>query len=124
MLHVMIEDLGETVILHCAGKIVRGYETAILCPAAQRSERKIVLDLSGVDAIDAAGVGALVSLQAAGIYLQLLNPGHAIREVLRVTKLDSVFEICNSLPMADHPQDSPGDRWAMPPCPSAGAIAS
>jgi anti-anti-sigma factor len=101
MLRVTIEELGETVILHCAGRIVRGYEAAILCAAGKRRERKTVLDLSQVDAIDAAGVGALISLQAAGIYLQLLNPTKAVREILRVTGLDSIFEICSSLLESD-----------------------
>jgi anti-anti-sigma regulatory factor len=49
-----------------------------------------------VDAIDAAGIGALVSLQASGIYLTLLNPTEQVREVLRVTQLESVFEIRES----------------------------
>ena len=96
MLNVTIEEFGETVILHCAGRIVRGHETAILCAAGKRHERKTVLDLSQVEAIDAAGIGGLISLQAAGIYLRLLNPTEAVREILRVTGLDSIFEICSS----------------------------
>jgi anti-anti-sigma factor len=96
VLKVKIEESGNAVILHCIGRIVRGHETAIMCAAVRQSGRKIVLDLSKVDAIDAAGVGALIALQAAGIYLQLMNPTRAVREVLRVTKVDSVFEIRNS----------------------------
>ncbi|MGB7641234.1 MAG: STAS domain-containing protein, partial [Terriglobales bacterium] len=88
------EELGKTVILHCAGRIVRGEETRILCAAVSHAGQNIVLDLSEVDALDAAGIGALIALQAAGIYLQLMNPPSAIREILHVTKLDSVFEIC------------------------------
>jgi len=93
MLTVITERLGDVVTLRCAGRIVRGQETAILCAAVQQHRRHLVLDLAGVDAIDAAGVGLLVSLQAAGIYLQLLNPSKPVREVLRMTHLDSVFEI-------------------------------
>jgi anti-anti-sigma factor len=96
VLEVKIEESGNAVILRCIGRIVRGHETAILCAAVRHSGRKIVLDLRKVDAIDAAGVGALIALQAAGIYLQLMNPTRAVREVLRVTKVDSVFEIRNS----------------------------
>jgi anti-anti-sigma factor len=96
VLHVAIEESGDTVILHCSGKIVRGHETTLLCVAVEQYGRNIILDLSEVDAIDSAGVGALISLQAAGIYLQLMDPSEAIREVLRVTELDSVFEIRNS----------------------------
>ncbi len=56
----------------------------------------VVLDLSGVEAIDAAGIGALVSLQAAGVYLRLMNPPKPVRDILALTKLDSVFEIYES----------------------------
>jgi len=96
MLTVTIEPLGDVVTLRCAGRIVRGHETAILCAAVQQHAPDLVLDLAGVDAIDAAGIGVLVSLQAAGIYLKLVNPTRQVREVLRVTKLETVFEICES----------------------------
>ena len=96
MLNVTIEESENNVILRCAGQIIRGDETALLCAAIGQPDRNIVVDLSQVDAIDADGVGALVALQAAGIYLRMLNPGKAIREVLRLTKLDSVFEIFTS----------------------------
>ena len=104
MLHVSVENSGENVVLHCAGRIVRGHETAILCAAVRQHGRSIFLDLSRVEAIDAAGIGALISLQAAGIYLQLLNPTKAVREVLRITNLDTVFEIGIALRMASHPE--------------------
>ena len=96
MLTVTIEPLGDVVTLRCVGRIVRGQETAVLCAAVQQHARNLVLDLAGVDAIDAAGIGVLVSLQAAGIYLKLVNPTRQVREVLRVTKLETVFEICES----------------------------
>ncbi|MGA9790385.1 MAG: STAS domain-containing protein [Terriglobales bacterium] len=96
MLTVTIKHLGDVVTLRCVGKIVHGEETAILCAAVEQHGQSLVLDLVGVDAIDAAGIGLLVSLQAAGIYLKLLNPTKQVREVLRVTQLESVFEICES----------------------------
>jgi anti-anti-sigma factor len=94
MLTVTEEIFGDTVVLHCQGRMVRGTETPILCAAIQQHGRNIVLDLSKVDAIDAAGIGALVSLQAAGIYLKLMSLTRPVREVFGLTKLDSVFEIC------------------------------
>jgi anti-anti-sigma factor len=96
MLTVTVENLGEVTALHCVGRMVRGNETAILCSALRQEGRNLVLDLTQVEAIDAAGIGALVSLQAAGIYLKLLNPTEQVREVLRLTRLDSIFEICES----------------------------
>jgi anti-anti-sigma factor len=93
VLSITTEELGNDVILRCAGRIVRGEETRVLCTAVSHAGRNIVLDLSKVDALDAAGIGALIALQAAGIYLQLMNPSSAIREVLRVTGLNTVLEI-------------------------------
>lgn len=94
MLSVNVEELGNVVILRCSGRIVRGAETAILCAVVQLQERDVVLDLKRVDAIDAAGIGVLIALQASGIYLKLMDPNEHVREVLRVTGLESVFEIC------------------------------
>ena len=93
MLTVTVEKLDEAVVLHCTGRIVRGEETALLCAASKQHGRTIMLDLEKVEAIDAAGVGALVALQAAGIYVQLINPNERVRQILRVTQLDSVLEI-------------------------------
>jgi anti-anti-sigma factor len=96
MLTVTVKDSDDGVLLQCRGRIVRGHETAILCAAVGQQGRNVTLDLSGVDAIDAAGIGSLVSLQASGIYLKLLNPAAPVREALRVTTLDSIFEISYS----------------------------
>lgn len=93
MLKVTVEQVGAVVILHCVGRIVRGEESTLLCKAVQQRSREVQLDLSAVEAIDAAGIGALISLQAAGIYLKLLSPGKGVEDVLRVTQLESVFEI-------------------------------
>ncbi len=104
MLQVRIEELDGNIILHCAGRIVRGHETSLLCAASGQSGRNIVVDLSQVDAIDAAGIGALIALQAAGVYLRLANPTHAVRQVLSVTRLDSIFEIC-IMPLMQHSKE-------------------
>lgn len=94
MLTVTAHKLGETVILRCRGRLVRGEESALLCAAVRRYGSDLIIDLTGVSVIDAAGVGALVALQAAGVYLKLVNPAEPVRTVLRVTGLDSMFEIC------------------------------
>src|ERR1700694_628866 len=96
MLTVTVKNSDDGVGLQCQGRIVRGDETAILCAAVRQEGRNVTLDLTGVDVIDAAGIGCLVSLQASGIYLTLLNPTEQAREVLRVTQLESIFEIRES----------------------------
>ncbi|HEX6805542.1 MAG TPA: STAS domain-containing protein [Terriglobales bacterium] len=88
----------KSVILRCQGRIVRGEETKLLCAVLRKRVPEITLDLGEVTEIDAAGIGALVSLQASGIYLTLANPRASVREVLRLTKLDSVFEIVEQQP--------------------------
>ena len=104
MLKVTVEDLNEVVVLHCAGRIVRGDETALLCAASRQHGRTVVVDLAQVDTIDAAGIGLLVSLQAAGIYLRLMNPNRNVREMLRLTHLDSVFEVCEPRSAQEMPE--------------------
>lgn len=105
MLNVTMEKLDEAVVLHCAGRIVRGEETALLCAANRQHGRTIMLDLEKVEAIDAAGIGALVALQAAGMYVQLMNPNERVRELLRMTQVDSILEIAApppTSPVAEH----------------------
>src|ERR1700724_55217 len=93
ILTMTVKESDDGVVLQCQGRIVRGDETAVLCAAVRHEDRNVTLDLTGVDAIDAAGIGCLVSLQASGIYLTLLNPTEQVREVLKVTQLESIFEI-------------------------------
>lgn len=96
MLTISVHNLNGVDVLHCHGRLVRGEEQGLLCAASQLSD-SVVLDMRDVEAIDAAGVGLLVSLQAAGIYLTLLNPSEAVRKVLRLTEVDSLFAIVNAL---------------------------
>jgi anti-anti-sigma factor len=126
MLTITVENLGEVTTLRCVGRIVRGDETALLCSALRQQARNMVLDLSEVEAIDAAGIGALVSLQAAGIYLKLVNPAAQVRDVLRVTRLDSIFEILESRSEGAIAESAlagaPEDR--LQPCSFASSLSS
>jgi len=96
VLRVTVQKLGDLAILHCQGRIVRGRETSILCAAVRQNGRNVLLDLRKVDGIDAEGLGALVSLRAAGFCLKLMEPAAHVRKILSLTKLDSIFEICES----------------------------
>ena len=103
MLQVTIEKLDQTTVLHCAGRIVRGDETALLCAASRSHGHDVVIDLEKVESIDASGVGALVALQAAGIYVQLVNASAPVREVLRVTQVDSIVDVGATTPRSPMP---------------------
>lgn len=93
MFSVTKEDLGEGVILHCRGSLVRGNETSLLCAAVRHYGQDVLLDLSQLVTLDAAGIGALIALQTAGVYLTLENPTRHVREILHVTGMESIFEI-------------------------------
>ena len=84
---------GE-VTVRCYGRLVYGRESALFCAALSRHGRDIIVDLSGVTAIDAAGIGALVALQGVGTRLRLVDPSESVGRVLRLANLDSVFDIC------------------------------
>ena len=101
MLTINVESISKVVVLRCSGRIVCGHETALLCSAMQQESRNVVVDLTEVEAIDAAGVGALLSLQAAVVYLKLRNPSRQVREILKVARLNSIFEICESQSIAE-----------------------
>jgi anti-anti-sigma factor len=63
-----------------------------------------VIDLSGVEMIDAAGLGALMSValraQASQCSVKLAAPCNLIRQLLELTKLTSVFELYLTLEAA------------------------
>jgi anti-anti-sigma regulatory factor len=100
MLTITLQRRHGTAILRCHGQIVRNEETPLLCLAIGLRERGVVLDLSQTTAIDQWGVRALVSLQAAGIFLTLRNPNEQILRALRLRRVESIFEICQSAPSA------------------------
>src|SRR5262245_1612587 len=74
---VTIQALDDVSVLHCTGRITVGGEDVLhRAVGSQPLGRRIVLDLADV-AIDAAGLGALVSLRgwavASGTELKLMN---------------------------------------------------
>jgi anti-sigma B factor antagonist len=58
--------------------------------------KSVVLDLSDVSYIDSSGLGALlgvyISAQRVGCELQLSNLGHRTEDLLRITRLGSIFK--------------------------------
>jgi anti-anti-sigma regulatory factor len=93
VLKITSQESRNGIVLECEGRIVFGEETTLLCAASAHYGRDVILDLSKVEAIDAAGFGALIALQAAGIYLQLANPNAAVLAALHRLKLDTVFAV-------------------------------
>jgi anti-sigma B factor antagonist len=97
-LELTTEKNADETIVRGTGKITSAtadyFQSTIrgIIPGSKR----IVLDLTGVEYIDSSGLGALVSVyMAAGraqCELELANPKPRVRDLLKITKLASVFE--------------------------------
>ena len=98
MLKIQTRNLENVAVLCLQGRIVNG-ETAALRNAvdSQSHVSAIVLDLAGVSAVDAGGLGTMLELrretESRGIRFKLMNATKSVTRVLEVTHLDSVFEI-------------------------------
>jgi anti-anti-sigma factor len=99
MLKVDVEKLSSAAVLYLQGHIVVDEETATLREAvfSHRDAKVVILDLSGVDVIDAAGLGALLELrewtQMNGTKFRLENPTRRVQQLFAITCLESVFDI-------------------------------
>lgn len=62
--------------------------------------RRLTVDLSGTVFVDSSGLGVLISLhkamQSRGGCIRVLNPAPQVRQILELTRLDSVFDIVNA----------------------------
>src|SRR5919108_4938158 len=106
MLSLSIHNLGDVAVFKCSGRITVEDEQRLRRAVLSQSElRMAVIDLADVTAIDAAGVGILVSLRTwaneTGTALKLMNLTPLVEEVLQVTKLRSQFRICSVPEMID-----------------------
>lgn len=65
---------------------------------------RLIIDLSGVEFCDSTGVNVLLTAHRrardSGGRLELAAPRPAIRKILKVTGLESVFTVLDSLPSA------------------------
>ena len=87
-------------VLYCKGRIVYREEASALSGKVLEilsRARRVVLDLSGVEIIDGAGLGELVTVlnlaNAKGGVVKLAAPNRLVYSLLKLTKLTSLFEI-------------------------------
>ena len=92
--------LDGILIVDCHGRIVFGEESAMLRDTMRKliaENKRIVLNLGGVNYIDSGGLGTLVSLyttaRTSGGAIKLANLTQRVGDLLQVTKLVTVFEV-------------------------------
>jgi anti-anti-sigma factor len=123
MLRIDIHAVHPNVTLRCSGRIVLGLEAETLrCMATSRTENCLALDLSGIGALDAAGLGLLVELQCWAKHrqkaLRILKPSACVRRLIALTNLQSVLQIVGSekfgnLEKCDRAASATGEERAM-----------
>jgi anti-anti-sigma factor len=101
MLKITVQNLADTSVVRCRGRIVAGDAGSRLRNAvlSQRHSRMVVIDLAQVDRIDAGGLGILLGLRESArsraIMFKRMNATKRVEEILELTHLQSVFEFCS-----------------------------
>jgi anti-sigma B factor antagonist len=98
---VTSRQVKGAVVADIVGKIALAEGTGMLRDTVrnflEHGHNGILLNLAGVDFIDSAGLGELVrthaSVRSRGGHLKLVNPSASVHHLLRITKLDRVFDI-------------------------------
>ena len=103
MLKVDIQTFDRSVQLKVTGRLVHGDESDLLMLTVDgRTEPSILIDLSELENVDAAGLGTLVFLQhqleLEGRELVLLSPPEYFLRLLRLTGLENVLAVRESCP--------------------------
>ena len=100
-LKITRREIAHVTIVDIVGRIVLGDEIGALRDTIRNlvaaDQKKIILNLAGVDYIDSSGVGELVSsfttVRNTGGELKLLKLTQRVHDILYVTKLYTVFDI-------------------------------
>ena len=102
MLKVYARKLGTVAVLCLQGQIVTG-ETETLRKAVQSLSEvsAVIFDFARVTTIDAGGLGVMLELReltgSKGIRFALMNVTKQVSWVLKITRLDSVFQITSGV---------------------------
>ena len=90
---VTIVDLSGRITLGDASAVVRD----VINDLMGKGNKKVLLNLGGVDYIDSSGIGLLVSsfstVRSQGGELKLVNLSKRIGDLLKITKLYSLFDV-------------------------------
>ncbi|HEV7932118.1 MAG TPA: STAS domain-containing protein [Actinomadura sp.] len=97
--HAVVTASGE-LDLYTAPRL----QTALASLLRERVDR-VVVDLSGIEFCDSTGMNVLLSamkrIKEQGGTLELAAPRPAVRRILQVTGLDTVFSVHDAVPALD-----------------------
>ena len=96
-------QVADVTVVDLSGRLVVGDESKMfretLKNLAGQGQKKVLLNLAGVSYIDSSGLGALVggytTFASHQGQVKLLNLTKNIHDLLRITKLLTVFEVHN-----------------------------
>ena len=96
-----IRDINDVRLIEISGKITIGSGDVkireLITSSLDDGKSKILLDLSGVTAIDSSGIGEMVACYTTvtkrGGQLKLLKLSPKINDILQVTQLITVFDV-------------------------------
>jgi anti-sigma B factor antagonist len=104
-LKITASTAGDACVLRCDGRITLGEGAVSLRDSTRDALRDgaklLVLEMSGVNYIDSAGLGELVSAYTvtrnSGANLVLVSLTKRVMDLVQITKLFTVFPIFNSV---------------------------
>ncbi len=93
---VVVLDISGRLVLDDGDAMLNEHVGALL----ERGSRQIVLNVGGLSYVDSAGLGALLSsflaAKSQGCVLRLLNPSKRLHDLLTMTKLLPMVQVCES----------------------------
>jgi len=100
-----IRDVNDVRIIELSGKITIGTGDVkmreLVDKALEEGQKKILIDLAGVSAIDSSGIGEMVACYTTvtkrGGQLKLLRLSPKINDILQVTQLITVFDVLDNV---------------------------
>ncbi len=103
MLNIKERQAGDTTVLDLEGNIIMGGGSTHLRETIRRlieeDKKKLILNFASVKYLDSSGVGELVSgsvaLGRVGGQLKLMNLPAKVEQVMALSSLLSIFEVCD-----------------------------
>jgi anti-anti-sigma factor len=95
----------DTVILRPDGPLIINVLPEFQAAANAATAKRVIVDLSGIPYMDSAGLGILLTLQAAlhkeDRTLALAHPQKRVQVLISLTKADTILKVCPNVEAAE-----------------------